>query len=155
MRIVHAILYFHCLTVKSYVHSATLNGKKSFIFSPEFTLFFRKKIFSTRNISSEDQQKLAYASFPTCIEFSQNWEIQPLQPFLSNYVGLKFYSFYYEINVDFFHNCVSFWDVFGLPIEIGRRNNTHINCRFYSAGALTRCYRKRTYVFNGLFSQWK
>lgn len=45
MRIVHAILYFHCLTVKSYVHSATLNGKKSFIFSPEFTLFFERKSF--------------------------------------------------------------------------------------------------------------
>lgn len=102
-------------------------GRNRLFLAQNLHFFFRKKIFSTRNISSEDQQKLAYASFPTCIEFSQNWEIQPLQPFLSNYVGLKFYSFYYEINVDFFHNCVSFWDVFGLPIEIGWRNNTHIN----------------------------
>lgn len=39
MRILHAILYYHCLTVKSYVPSATLNRKKSFIFSTEVTLY--------------------------------------------------------------------------------------------------------------------
>lgn len=103
-------------------------GRNRLFLAQNLHFFFERKSFPLEIFHLRINKNLPTPLSPHVSNFLRTEKyIQPLQPFLSNYAGLKFYSFYYEINVDIFHNCVSFWDVFGLPIEIGRRNNTHIN----------------------------